>query len=75
MRPLLFGPDGQTLTSCPPDAADVANGAPLDSCLLGNQRRRRHHLALTVRVAAAREWAGIFQAFADPPGAGREPLR
>ena len=58
-----------------PAAADVANGAPLDSCLLGNQRRRRHHLALSVRVAAAREWAGIFQAFADPPGAGREPLR
>jgi hypothetical protein len=73
--PLLFGPYGQTLTACPPDAACVTNGARLDSCLLDTQSRRLHHLALTVRVAAAREWSGIVQTFADPPRAGREPLR
>ena len=38
------------------------------------QRRHRDDLALTVRGAAAQEWAAIAQAFAGPPGAGREPL-
>lgn len=71
----LSGPDGQTWAWGPPDAPDVISGPALDFCLLVTQRRHRGDLALTVRGAAAQEWAGIAQAFAGPPGAGREPLR
>lgn len=70
----LAGPEGQTWTWGPPDAADVISGPALDFCLLVTQRRHRDDLALTVRGAAAQEWAAIAQAFAGPPGAGREPL-
>lgn len=71
----LAAPDGQTWTWGPPDAADVISGPALDFCLLVTQRRHPDDLALTVQGAAAQEWAGIAQAFAGPPGAGREPLR
>lgn len=71
----LTGPDGQSWTWGPPEAADAISGPALDFCLLVTQRRHRDDLALTVRGAAAQEWARIAQAFAGPPGAGREPLR
>lgn len=71
----LTGPDGQIWTWGPADAADVISGPALDFCLLVTQRRHRDDLALSVRGAAAQEWASIAQAFAGPPGAGREPLR
>jgi uncharacterized protein (TIGR03084 family) len=56
-----------------PDRA--VRGTALDFCLLVTQRRHRDDLALDVTGPAAAEWMGIAQAFAGPPGAGREPRR
>ncbi|MGY1687748.1 TIGR03084 family metal-binding protein [Geodermatophilus sp. SYSU D00867] len=75
VRVELTGPGGESWTWGPGDAADVVRGTALDFCLLVTQRRHRDDLDLEVTGPAAREWAGIAQAFAGPPGAGREPLR
>lgn len=71
----LTGPSGERWTWGPDDAEDVISGPASDFCLLVTQRRHRDDLELVVRGAVADEWAGIAQAFAGPPGAGREPLR
>ena len=68
----LTGPAGETWTWGAPDAADVVRGPALDFCLLVTQRRHRDDLDLSVTGAAAQEWMGIAQAFAGPPGAGRD---
>ncbi len=57
----------------PPEAADVVSGSLLDFCLVVTQRR---HVADTGLVAVgdvARTWLPIAQAFAGPPGIGRQP--
>jgi hypothetical protein len=46
-----------------------------DFCLLVTQRRHRDDLDLVTTGADADRWLGIAQAFAGPPGAGREPTR
>ena len=59
----------------PEDAPDTVRGPLLDFCLVVTQRR---HLADTDLVATgpvASEWLTIAQAFAGPPGAGRQPRR
>jgi uncharacterized protein (TIGR03084 family) len=71
----LTGPSGEMWTWGPVEAEDVISGPALDFCLLVTQRRHRDDLELIVRGAAADEWVGIAQAFAGPPGAGREPIR
>ncbi|MGY1792434.1 TIGR03084 family metal-binding protein [Geodermatophilus sp. SYSU D00525] len=73
VRVELTGPGGERWTWGPEDAADVVRGTALDFCLLVTQRRHRDDLDLEVTGPAAREWADIAQAFAGPPGAGREP--
>ncbi|MGY1785169.1 TIGR03084 family metal-binding protein [Geodermatophilus sp. SYSU D00698] len=75
VRVELTGPGGEAWTWGPGDDADVVRGTALDFCLLVTQRRHRDDLDLEVTGPAAQEWAGIAQAFAGPPGAGREPLR
>jgi uncharacterized protein (TIGR03084 family) len=75
VRVELTGPDGEPWTWGQEDAADVVRGTALDFCLLVTQRRHRDDLDLQVTGSAAEEWMGIAQAFAGPPGAGREPLR
>jgi uncharacterized protein (TIGR03084 family) len=75
VRVELTGPDGELWTWGPEDASDVVRGPALDFCLLVTQRRHRDDLDLRVTGPAAEEWAGIAQAFAGPPGAGRQPLR
>ncbi|MGY1726361.1 TIGR03084 family metal-binding protein [Geodermatophilus sp. SYSU D01062] len=75
VRVELTGPGGEAWTWGPDGAADVVRGTALDFCLLVTQRRHRDDLDLEVTGPAAQEWAGIAQAFAGPPGAGREPLR
>ena len=37
------------------------------------QRRHRDDVDVRAEGAAADEWLGIAQAFAGPPGAGRQP--
>jgi uncharacterized protein (TIGR03084 family) len=73
LRVELTGPQGEAWTWGPRDAADVVRGPALDFCLLVTQRRHRDDLALEATGPLAQEWVGIAQAFAGPPGDGREP--
>jgi uncharacterized protein (TIGR03084 family) len=66
-------PGGGLLTFGPADAADRVTGPILDFCLLVTQRRHPADLALQATGDAATAWLPVAQAFAGPPGAGREP--
>lgn len=68
----LAAPSGDTWTWGPEDAAQRVTGPALDFCLLVTQRRHRDDLALVAVGADADRWLGIAQAFAGPPGGGRE---
>jgi uncharacterized protein (TIGR03084 family) len=69
----LTAPSGAIWTWGPADAADRVSGPALDFCLLVTQRRHRDDLGLVAEGPAAPEWMAIAQAFAGPPGAGRDP--
>ena len=71
----LTGPDGEQWTWGPADAAQQVRGPALDFCLLVTQRRHRADLALVAVGPDAGEWLDIAQAFAGPPGAGRQPAQ
>ena len=57
----------------PADATNVVRGPALDFCLLVTQRRHVADTALITEGPVAAEWLTIAQAFAGPPGAGRQP--
>ncbi|HEY2576459.1 MAG TPA: hypothetical protein VGI74_09145 [Streptosporangiaceae bacterium] len=57
----------------PPEAADRVTGSALDFCLAVTQRRHLADTSLVVAGPVATQWMSIAQAFAGPPGAGREP--
>jgi uncharacterized protein (TIGR03084 family) len=65
-----FGPEK---TGDPEDAPNRITGPALDFCLLVTQRRHATDLALQATGDEAREWLTLAQAFAGPPGSGREP--
>lgn len=69
----LVAPDGDLWTWGPEDAPQRVSGPALDFCLLVTQRRHRDDLALVAVGPDANEWLDIAQAFAGPPGTGREP--
>jgi uncharacterized protein (TIGR03084 family) len=69
----LTAPDGALWTFGPDGATDMVDGPALDFCLLVTQRRHRSDLALTATGPVADAWLDVAQAFAGPPGAGREP--
>ena len=71
----LIGPGGELWAWGPADAAQRVTGPALDFCLLVTQRRHRSELAVHAEGADAAEWLGIAQAFAGPPGPGRQPDR
>ncbi|MEP7020642.1 MAG: TIGR03084 family metal-binding protein [Pseudonocardiales bacterium] len=71
----LDAPDGELWTWGPENAAQRVTGPALDFCLLVTQRRNRGELALSAEGTDADQWLGIAQAFAGPPGGGREPAR
>jgi uncharacterized protein (TIGR03084 family) len=73
IRVELAGPDGQSWTWGPADAADRVTGDALDFCLVVTQRRHRDDTRLEVRGLTATQWIGIAQAFAGAAGTGREP--
>ncbi len=75
VRVELTAPDGAVWTWGPADVADQVAGDALDFCLLVTQRRHRDDLALTIEGETAQQWMAIAQAFAGPPGPGREPTR
>jgi uncharacterized protein (TIGR03084 family) len=69
----LTGPDGDAWTWGPEDAAQRVTGNAQDFCLLAAQRRHRDDCDLTAVGADADQWLNIVQAFAGPPGQGRQP--
>jgi uncharacterized protein (TIGR03084 family) len=69
----LTGPDGDLWTWGPADSPNRISGPALDFCLLVTQRRHRDDLDVKATGDQARQWLPIAQAFAGPPGAGREP--
>jgi uncharacterized protein (TIGR03084 family) len=71
----LTAPDGELWTWGPDDASQRVTGPALDFCLLVSQRRHRADLALVAEGPDADEWLDIAQAFAGPPGAGRDARR
>ncbi|ASW58057.1 TIGR03084 family protein [Plantactinospora sp. KBS50] len=75
VRVELTGPDPAAPAWAwgPADAADRVTGPALDFCLLVTRRRHRADLALAATGPVADAWLDIAQAFAGPPGAGREP--
>ncbi|MBY9074068.1 TIGR03084 family protein [Nocardioides sp. WL0053] len=71
----LVAPGGGTWAYGPEDAAQTVRGPAYDFCLLVTQRRNRADLDLVAAGPDADRWLDIAQAFAGPPGAGREPGR
>ncbi|MGW9395653.1 TIGR03084 family metal-binding protein [Streptomyces sp. NPDC055642] len=69
----LAGPGGDVWAYGPEDAPQRVTGPALDFCLLVTQRAHRADLALTADGPDADRWLDIAQAFAGPPGGGREP--
>jgi uncharacterized protein (TIGR03084 family) len=69
----LSTPDGDLWTFGPEGAAERVTGPVLDFCLLVTQRRHPADLSLHTSGELARRWLGVAQAFAGPPGPGREP--
>lgn len=68
----LTGPDGDVWTWGPEGAPQQVTGPALDFCLLATQRVNRADTALVATGADADRWLDIAQAFAGPPGRGRE---
>jgi uncharacterized protein (TIGR03084 family) len=68
----LMGPSGELWTWGPADAAQRVTGPALEFCLLVTQRVHRADTALVAVGEDADAWLDIAQAFAGPPGTGRE---
>jgi uncharacterized protein (TIGR03084 family) len=73
VRVVLTAPGGPDWVWGPADAADRVEGPALDFCLLVTQRRHRDDTTLRATGAVASAWLDTAQAFAGPPGAGRQP--
>ncbi|MFH8594054.1 TIGR03084 family metal-binding protein [Streptomyces rimosus] len=69
----LRAPGGGTWTYGPEDAAQRVTGDALGFCLLVTQRAHRDDVDVRAEGADADRWLDIAQAFAGPPGKGREP--
>ena len=54
-------------------ATDRVTGDALDFCLVVTQRRHVADTGLVVEGPLAADWIAIAQAFAGPPGDGRQP--
>ena len=70
----LTAPGGTLWTFGPQDAANRVDGPALDFCRLVTKRAHRSDLGLTAHGPVADEWLDVAQAFAGPPGSGREPV-
>jgi uncharacterized protein (TIGR03084 family) len=68
----LLGPDGELWTWGPADAQQRVTGPALEFCLVVTQRVHRADTALVAAGEDAEQWLAIAQAFAGPPGKGRE---
>ncbi|MGI9155163.1 MAG: TIGR03084 family metal-binding protein [Marmoricola sp.] len=68
----LVSPSEDVWTWGPEDATQTVTGSAYDFCLLVTQRRHRADLDLQAVGSDADRWLDVAQAFAGPPGAGRE---
>ncbi|WP_328615050.1 TIGR03084 family metal-binding protein [Amycolatopsis sp. NBC_00355] len=68
----LAAPDGTTWTFGPEDAAQKLTGGAVDFCLVITQRRHPADTDLVAQGPDVEEWLTVAQAFAGPPGSGRE---
>jgi uncharacterized protein (TIGR03084 family) len=68
----LTAPSGEVWAWGPEEAVQSVRGPAYDFCLLATQRVNRADTALVAVGADAEHWLDIVQAFAGPPGAGRE---
>ena len=75
VRVELTAPNGETWTWGADDASDRVHGPALDFCLVVTQRRHIADTQLQADGPLASEWLSLAQAFAGPPGPGREPSR
>jgi len=71
----LAAPDGAVWVWGPEDAQQRVTGPAADFCLLVTQRIHRDDTALRAVGADAERWLDIAQAFAGPPGTGRDADR
>jgi len=69
----LAGPAGEIWSWGEGSDADRISGPALDFCLVLTQRRHWSDTALVANGPLAAEWLAIGQAFAGPPGSGRQP--
>ena len=67
-----MGPGEELWTWGPEDASQRVTGPALEFCLLVTQRVHRADTALVAVGEDANAWLEIAQAFAGPPGKGRE---
>jgi uncharacterized protein (TIGR03084 family) len=68
----LTSPSGALWTFGEEAATDRISGTATDFCHIVTQRRHLADTALSVQGGAALEWMTIAQAFAGPPGQGRQ---
>jgi uncharacterized protein (TIGR03084 family) len=73
VRVELVAPDGEVWAWGPEGAPDEVRGPALDFCLVVTQRRHPGDTALVATGAVAEDWLNVAQAFAGPPGPGRQP--
>jgi uncharacterized protein (TIGR03084 family) len=73
IRVELAAPGGELWSWGPEQAANRVQGPALDFCLLVTQRRHRDDVAILADGQIAQQWLAIAQAFAGPPGPGRQP--
>ena len=69
----LTAPDNSVWTWGEPRASSFVRGSALGFCQAVTQRRHIADCTLETHGEPATEWMSIAQAFAGPPGAGREP--
>ncbi|MBD0840256.1 TIGR03084 family metal-binding protein [Streptomyces sp. TRM68416] len=69
----LIAPSGELWAYGPEGAPQRVTGPALDFCLLVTRRAHRADLAVHATGPDADRWLDLAQAFAGPPGAGREP--
>lgn len=67
----LTAPDGTIWEFGPASANARVAGSAEDFCLIVTQRRHPDDTGVRAEGEAAREWLGMAQAFAGPPGPGR----
>lgn len=75
VRVELLAPSGELWSWGRDDAGSRIAGPAEDFCLVVAQRRHVADADLVVEGEAAQRWMEVAQAFAGPPGAGREPKK